>query len=327
MIKHTIAFDINGNDNGSRAAIDAAFEFASKNKDIKINLIGDFTEDFQQKTPSNIEFFLNKNVPSNPKNFKKTLRESTSMNQAIDMVNSGVAQSILSSGDSGSYVATLTLKCKRITGISRPFFMPVANATNGEKFVFFDVGANLEVKSEWLVEWAKLGVIFAKVMFKKNNPKVTLLNIGTEDYKGLEETKEAHKTLLGNKNINYLGFNETRDLFRGYFDVGVIDGYGGNLVLKSYEGAIFTFVDALKSQIKTSLKYKFGGLLLKGAFKNIMKQLDYRNVGSAWVMGINALALKCHGSSDKKSYLAALNQLKEAMNLDLLTKLQKANND
>ncbi|VEU76280.1 phosphate acyltransferase PlsX [Mycoplasmopsis columboralis] len=322
MYKYTIAFDINGNDNGVMPAIEASQEFALKHPETKIVLVGNL-KNINLKLPQNIELVDNPNTPSDPKNIKQTLKENTSMNQAIDLYKTNQAQSILSCGDSGSYISALTLKLKRLPNVSRPAFMPVANAINGKKFVFLDVGANLEVKAEWLVEWANLASSFYKVMFNQENPRVALLNIGTEDYKGLEFTKEAHQLLKENSNINYLGFHETRDLFRGNFEVAVIDGYGGNLVLKSYEGAVFTFIDSLKESINKSFVRKIGALLMKRAFKDVMKQLDYRNVGSAWVIGVNAPALKTHGSSDKKSYLAALHQLQDAMEKDLISKLSE----
>ncbi|UUD36175.1 phosphate acyltransferase PlsX [Mycoplasmopsis citelli] len=323
MYKYSIGFDINGNDNGPVAALEAAKEFALANKDTKIVLVGDIQKLNIHNLPDNIKLIDNPNVPSDPKNLKQSLKENTSMNEIINLYESGAVQSLLSSGDSGSYISALTLKIRRLKGISRPAFMPVANAINGRKFVFLDVGANLDVKSQWLEEWAILASIFYKTMFNEPIPKVALLNIGVEDYKGLIPTKEAHENLKNNRNINYLGFQETRDLFRGYFDVAIIDGYGGNLVLKSYEGAVLTLIDSLKSSINKTLKRKIGGLLVKDAFKDVMKILDYRNVGSAWVLGVNCLALKTHGSSDKKSYLSALNQLKDALKKDLLNKIVK----
>ncbi|UUM19778.1 MULTISPECIES: phosphate acyltransferase PlsX [unclassified Mycoplasma] len=323
MYKYSIGFDVNGNDNGPREAYQAACEFAQANKDIKLVLVGDLKNTNIDNLPNNIELITNLNVPSDPKNIKQTLRENTSMNQMIDLYKQGKIDSLLSSGDSGSYISALTLKIGRLNGVSRPAFMPVANAINGQKFIFLDVGANLEVKSQWLEEWALLGSLFYKTMFNELFPKVTLLNIGVEDYKGSESVQQAHANLKTNPKINYVGFQETRDLFRGYFNVAIIDGYGGNLVLKSYEGAVLTLIDSLKSSINKNLKRKLGGLLVKSAFKDVMKILDYRNVGSAWVVGVKCLALKAHGSSDQKSYLSALNQLKDAMEKDLLNKMLK----
>ncbi|QNM93943.1 phosphate acyltransferase PlsX [Mycoplasma sp. Pen4] len=322
--KHTIVFDVNGNDKGVLECFLAAQEFANNNPTYKIKLVGDVAELKELNNFANIELIENKNKPTDPKNIRKTLQENTSMNQAIEILKNNEADGIISSGDSGSYLSALTLKMKRLQNVSRPAFMPVANAINGQKFVFMDVGANLETKPEYLIEWAKLASAFYQTMFATNYPRVALLNIGTEDYKGPEATKKAHQYLTNDKSINYVGFHETRDVFRGHYDVAIIDGYAGNIMLKSYEGAISTFKDTLKTSIMSKLKYKLGALLLKGAFKEVAATLDYRSVGSAWVVGVNALAVKTHGASDKKAYLSGLNSLKNAIENNLLNKLQKA---
>ncbi|RIV16682.1 phosphate acyltransferase PlsX [Mycoplasmopsis gallopavonis] len=320
MIKHKIAFDLNGNDNGQAAGYAAAFEFAKNNPSFELTLIGDFENTTSPLT--NLILVNNIAVPSNPKDLRSTLRENTSMNYAIDLAKQNKVDAILSSGDSGSYISGLTMKLGRLNGVSRPAFMPVCSAINGRKFLFMDVGANLVVKPEYLVEWAKLGSQFYKVMFNEQKPKVALLNIGTEDYKGHDFAIEANSQLKNQSEINYIGFQETRDLFRGNIDVAIIDGYGGNLVLKSYEGAIFTFKDLLKERIISKTIRKIGAILLKGAFKEASQVLDYRNVGSAWVIGVNTVAIKAHGSSDKLAYSSALNVIKEALEKDLLNKLK-----
>nr|WP_318031432.1 hypothetical protein [Mycoplasmopsis bovis] len=115
------------------------------------------------------------------------------------------------------------------------------------------------------------------------NPRVSLINIGTEDYKGLEIVKEASQLLKDNKFINYIGYTEPRYLLDGATDVAVIDGYGGNLVLKSLEGAILSFKNLLKDKIMAKPIRKFGYLFLKGAFKDVAETLDYRNVGAALI--------------------------------------------
>ncbi|QGZ97780.1 phosphate acyltransferase PlsX [Mycoplasma sp. NEAQ87857] len=322
-----IVFDINGNDNGPFAAYQAAKGFALKNQNFEIILVGDTSNLDLTNKPNNITLIENKNVQSDPKNLRQAMKEDCSMNVAIEILKNNQADAILSSGDSGCYISALTFKCGRIPNVSRPAFMPVCNATNGNKFLFLDVGANLVVKPEYLYEWAVLATSFYQVMFNKSNPSVTLLNIGTEEYKGNEVVKEANTLLKNDSSLNYVGFNETRDLFKGKVDIALIDGYGGNLVLKSYEGAIFTFVDLLKNRIKSSFIRKIGASIIKGAFKETAKVLDYRNVGCAWVFGVNALAIKTHGSSDALSYTSALNNIKEALEKDLLTKLKGSVNE
>lgn len=329
---YRIAFDVNGNDNGVSAAVSASVQFLKDNDDYEIILVGDESSiNVELKKiegiPDSLRIVNNPNLPSDVKNIHKSLRENTSMNTAIDLVVDGKADAVISSGDSGTYLACATFKLKRLQGVSRSAFMPLMPTVVGRKFLLLDVGANIECKSEYLVEWAKIANVYARTLLNIVNPIVSLINIGTEDYKGLEIVKEASQLLKDNKFINYIGYTEPRYLLDGATDVAVIDGYGGNLVLKSLEGAILSFKNLLKDKIMAKPIRKFGYLFLKGAFKDVAETLDYRNVGAAWLIGLNGLSIKCHGNSDTKAYLGALNQIKLVIKNNVLEAIKKELND
>ncbi len=329
---YRIAFDVNGNDNGVSAAVGASVQFLKDNDDYEIILVGDESSiNVELKKiegiPDSLRIVNNPNLPSDVKNIHKSLRENTSMNTAIDLVVDGKADAVISSGDSGTYLACATFKLKRLQGVSRSAFMPLMPTVVGRKFLLLDVGANIECKSEYLVEWAKIANVYARTLLNIVNPRVSLINIGTEDYKGLEIVKEASQLLKDNKFINYIGYTEPRYLLDGATDVAVIDGYGGNLVLKSLEGAILSFKNLLKDKIMAKPIRKFGYLFLKGAFKDVAETLDYRNVGAAWLIGLNGLSIKCHGNSDTKAYLGALNQIKLVIKNNVLEAIKKELND
>lgn len=329
---YRIAFDVNGNDNGVSAAVSASVQFLKDNDDYEIILVGDESSiNVELKKiegiPDSLRIVNNPNLPSDVKNIHKSLRENTSMNTAIDLVVYGKADAVISSGDSGTYLACATFKLKRLQGVSRSAFMPLMPTVVGRKFLLLDVGANIECKSEYLVEWAKIANVYARTLLNIVNPRVSLINIGTEDYKGLEIVKEASQLLKDNKFINYIGYTEPRYLLDGVADVAVIDGYGGNLVLKSLEGAILSFKNLLKDKIMAKPIRKFGYLFLKGAFKDVAETLDYRNVGAAWLIGLNGLSIKCHGNSDTKAYLGALNQIKLVIKNNVLEAIKKELND
>ncbi|WP_416738043.1 phosphate acyltransferase PlsX [Mycoplasmopsis meleagridis] len=323
---YKIAFDLNGNDNGIKAGLIASKIFIKNNSNFELFLIGNEKEIrtfFKNNIPANIKIIDNDLVASDKKNIRQSLHEKTSMNLAFDLLAEKKVNAILSSGDSGLYLSAATLKLKRLEGVSRAAFMPIMPTIKGEKFLLLDVGANIDTKAQYIYEWSLIAKEFAKYLLKKVNPRISLINIGTEIYKGLEIIKEANLLLKENKNINYRGFIETRDILRATTDVALIDGYGGNLVLKSLEGAILSFKDLLKSKIKAKFIRKIGYLLLKGAFKDVAETLDYRNVGAAWVIGVNGVVIKSHGSSDDKAYLGALNQVKIALENDILNKVKK----
>ncbi|MGZ9756262.1 phosphate acyltransferase PlsX [Mycoplasma sp. 4423] len=319
-----IVLDANGLDLGVNVAYNAAAKFVNNYQDVQIILVGNFDKSIN-KHP-NIQIIYNPNKPSNPRNIRASLKENNSMNAAINIINENKADGVISGGDSGSYIAALTFKLKRIDNVSRPAFMPIITCLNDEKLLLLDVGANLEVKSEYLYEWAKLASAFHTTMFNKQNPTVSLLNVGVEEYKGLQVVREAQSLIESDQKLNYIGFSETRNLLAGNINVGLIDGYGGNLVIKSYEGAVISFKQAIKQRVKQSFFAKLGALLLKPSFKKIAQKLDFRNVSNAWVLGINALALKIHGAADELSIYIALKQMHNAISKDLLNKLKVALN-
>ncbi|WP_338822412.1 phosphate acyltransferase PlsX [Mycoplasmopsis felifaucium] len=325
---YKIAFDINGNDNGIKPSIEATVAFLKQNPSYEIILIGPEEEilkqfDKKHNKPDNLKIINNPNQPSDKKNFHKSLRENTSMNTALDLVANNEADAVLSSGDSGTYLACATFKLKRLNGVSRSAFMPLMPTIVGRKFLLLDVGANIETKSEYLVEWAKIANIYAKALLNLTAPRISLINIGTESYKGLQIVQEANEILKEDKSLNYIGYVESREILEGTTDVAVIDGYGGNLVLKSLEGAVLSFKNLLKSKIMLKPIRKLGYLLAKGAFHDVAETLDYRNVGAAWVIGLNGVAIKCHGNSDSKAYMGALGQIKMVLEKRVLDEVKK----
>lgn len=323
---YKIAFDINGNDNGINSALAATKLFLKTNKNYAIILVGpkaEIEKYYGKNMPENLEIIDNSSVPSDVKNIRQSLRENTSMNVALDLVANKKANAALSSGDSGTYLAAATFKVKRLEGISRAAFMPLMPTITGRKFLLLDVGANLETTSDYLVEWTKIANSFARVLLKNLAPRCALINIGTEDYKGTELIREANSKLKEQHQLNYIGFQEPRDLLNGVCDVAVIDGYGGNLILKSLEGAILSFKNLLTSKIKLKPIRKLGYLLARGAFKDVAETLDYRNVGAAWIAGVNGVVIKSHGSSDEKAYYGALNQIKLALDNHILSEVKK----
>lgn len=324
---YKIGFDVNGNDNGVKAAVKATLTFLRNNQNYKIFLIGNKKEIdcFITEKDKNLNFQIidNSNSVLDTTNLRNSLKENSSMNQMLDMLANNEIDACLSSGDSGTYLASSSFRVKRLEGVSRAAFMPLMPTILGRKFLLLDVGANLETKSNYLYEWAKIANVYAKVLLNNDYPRISLVNIGTEDYKGPVVTREAAELIKADQSLNYQGFIEPRALMNGLCDVAVIDGYGGNLVLKSLEGAMLSFKNLLKSKIMLKSIRKLGYLLAKGAFVDVAETLDYRNVGAAWVAGVNGIVIKSHGGSDDKAYLGALGQIKLALENKILDKVKE----
>lgn len=325
-MKH-IAFDVMRNKYEIKDAILAVEEFLKKNSNYKITLVGDENLIKPLIThPDRIEIFHEPNLSKKTDNYRALIKEKNSMNTALDLVNENKVDAVLSAGESGNYLSCATLKIKRLQNVNRPAFMPmIPQLPDNKYFLLLDAGANLEVKAEYFVQWAHIAKEFYKVLFNEsNNPRVSILNIGKLDNKGFGYHIEANVLLKKDQSINYQGFIEGRDGLEGKTDIILADGYAGNIFLKTMEGTVLTFGKLLKTQIKSGFWSKIGGLILKPTFAKVKEKFDYRNVGAAWVIGLNAPILKSHSASDKKAFLGALNQIKLALDNDVLNKIKKS---
>jgi len=233
-------------------------------------------------------------------------KKDSSLVKALNLVKSGDADAIISAGSTGAFLAGCTLIVGRIKGIDRPALAPVVP---GEKspFMIIDCGANAECKPNYLLQFGLMGKIYFENILKVDNPSIGLVNIGTEEEKGNELTKAAHK-LLKESNLNFVGNVEAREIPSGDVNVLVCDGFTGNVILKLYEGAVGTIFSILKTRIMGSFKTKLGGMLLKSVFKKFKKDFDYKEYGGAAFLGVNGICIKAHGSSDAKAFKNAIKQ-------------------
>ncbi len=321
----TIAFDVMGNDNGVKPAVLSAQEFVKKNPNFKIILVGSETQIKKHlKNYKNIEILNVAKIASVKKGAMVIRDKNTSMYKAIELVKNKKADAVISSGSSAGYIAYSTIMLKRLKGVSRPAFMPIFPSTvKNKRFVVMDVGATLEVDARLMHSWAKLGVIFAKSILKTKKPKVNILNIGTEPKKGMAHHQEAATIFSKDKKINFKGFIEPKEILNYKTDVLITDGYAGNIMLKTIEGTAGTISKFLKKEFKKNPIRLIGALLSRGGFKALKNTLDFRNVGGAWVMGIDGIVIKAHGSSDKYAFMGALNQVVQAINSQALIKMKR----
>jgi glycerol-3-phosphate acyltransferase PlsX len=233
-------------------------------------------------------------------------KKDSSLVKALNLVKSGDADAIISAGSSGAFLAGCTLIVGRIKGIDRPALAPVLPGKNGP-FMIIDSGANAECKPHYLVQFGLMGKTYFENILKVANPSVGLVNIGSEEEKGNELSKSAHK-LLKEANLNFIGNVEAREIPSGDVKVLVCDGFVGNVILKLYEGAVANIFDILKTGIMSSFRTKLGGILLKPVFKKFKKDFDYKEYGGAAFLGVNGICIKAHGSSDAKAFKNAIKQ-------------------
>ncbi|MBW9156377.1 phosphate acyltransferase PlsX [Clostridium tagluense] len=233
-------------------------------------------------------------------------KKDSSLVKALNLVKSGDADAIISAGSTGAFLAGSTLIVGRIKGIDRPALAPIMPGKNGP-FMIIDCGANAECKPHYLVQFGLMGKTYFENILKISNPSVGLVNIGTEEEKGNELSKSAHK-LLKEANLNFVGNVEAREIPTGDTNILVCDGFVGNVILKLYEGAVANIFDILKTGIMSSFRTKLGGMLLKPVFKKFKADFDYKEYGGAAFLGVNGICIKAHGSSDAKAFKNAIKQ-------------------
>ena len=255
-------------------------------------------------------------------------KKDSSMVVALRMLAEGQGDACISAGSTGALLTGATLIVKRVKGIRRAAMGPVMPNKAGGKTVILDCGANAECTPEFLLQFGIVGSLYAQKYLNVAQPKVGLLNIGTEDSKGTDLQKQAYKLLQEAADqglIDFVGNVEARDVPLGAVDVVVCDGFAGNVLLKSIEGTAMFMGSLMKNRIfKRNFFSKLGYLLCKPGVDEVMKMLDYREIGGTQFLGIKKPVIKAHGSSDALAFRNAVKQAMDAANTDISSELETA---
>ena len=252
-------------------------------------------------------------------------RKNSSMVVGLKMLADGQGDAFVSAGSTGALLTGATLLVKRVKGIRRAAMGPAMPNKAGGKTVILDCGANAECTPEFLLQFGLVGSLYAKKQLGVENPRVGLLNIGTEDSKGTELQKQAY-TLLKEASqqglVNFVGNVEARDVPLGAVDVIVCDGFAGNVLLKSIEGTAMFMGSMMKKMFKKNVLSKLGYLLCASGVKDMMKLLDYREIGGTPFLGIRKPVIKAHGSSDALAFRNAVKQAADTASADISGELE-----
>lgn len=240
-----------------------------------------------------------------------------SMAIGIDLVKNGEADAFVTAGNTGAAMATAYFRLGTIEGVDLPALAPVFPTAAGS-CVVLDIGANPEVKPKNLYQFAILGSIYAEKVRGVKNPRVGLISNGEEEGKGNQNVKEA-TPLLKSAGLNFVGNVEGKEVIGGKVDVAVIDGFAGNIMLKTSEAVAKLIVDKIKEAIKTGGPLAMlGGLLVKPALGKIKKLLDPSEEGAAPLLGVNGLVFIGHGRSDETAIKNAIRVAKHAAEAQVL---------
>jgi glycerol-3-phosphate acyltransferase PlsX len=259
------------------------------------------------------------------------MKKESSMIKAISLLRTEKDISgMVSTGATGALIAAATLRIGRIRGIRRPAFCPILPTMTGGIVGICDSGANVDITAEMLVQQAIIGTAYLRHAFGVENPRVAMLNVGTESEKGDALRKEAYPMLSACDKINFVGNMESRDLLSGSYDLIVCDGFSGNVLAKTAEGTAMELLKMLKREIYKKWKYKLGALLMKNMFADIKEFMNYQNYGGSVLLGCEKTVVKGHGSSNAKAISVCINQAYKmsagAMNREIEEALKERNN-
>jgi glycerol-3-phosphate acyltransferase PlsX len=308
-----ISIDGMGGDHAPGIVVEGLEAFARLRPDLDFLLHGDeaqlkpLLEKAPTASPRTTVRHTDRAVPMDAKP-AQMLRQGkgSSMWNAIEAVKSGEAIAAVSAGNTGALMAQSKLILRTVEGLHRPALVASWPTRTGVSAVL-DLGADIAADAEQLVEFAIMGVAFARAVHKKDNPSVALLNIGSEELKGHESIREAARLIRASSlNMNFHGFVEGDDLGKGTADVVVTDGFTGNVALKTAEGIARMLTDLLRESLKSTLLSKIGAMLAMSALKQFGAKLDPRRVNGAVFLGLNGVVVKSHGGTDGFGFCQAI---------------------
>ncbi len=322
-----IAIDAMGGDNAPKSNVEGAILAAERFNDIEIILVGQ-EEEISKYMPQNVpktisiinatEIIYTEDEPVKAVRRKKD----SSLVVASQLVKEDKADAVISAGNTGALMTAGLLIAGRLKGIERPALASVLPTAGKNGVLLLDMGANMDPTSEQLCQYAMMGKIYAEQVLNISNPRIGLLNVGTEDTKGNNLMKTTFP-LLKQLPINFVGNIEARDIPAGICDVLVCDGFTGNVVLKLTEGLASSIFNVIKIELTSNTISKLGALILKPAFKNIKKGMDYTEVGGAPLLGVNGAFIKAHGSSNAKAIMNAIRQARLFLIGEVKDKIEK----
>ncbi len=238
-------------------------------------------------------------------------KKDSSMVVGMELVRRGEADAFVSVGNTGGVLAAALLHLGRIKGVKRPALSTIFPTRTGHCFML-DIGANADVKPEYLYQFATMGAAYAELILGFKNPRVGLVSIGEEPGKGNQLVQEAFD-LLAHSTLNFIGNVEGKDIPRGLADVVVTDGFTGNVIIKLGEGVAGLLMEVLEEEIRRRPLAMAGALLAKGAFSAVKGRLDYRKYGGGALLGVDGVVIVGHGRSDATAVAKAIEVAHQAV--------------
>ena len=322
-----IAIDAMGCDNAPKSIISGALKAINHFHDLQIILVGDEKKVRPHLLTSDsgrISIIHTEDVIEATDEPVRAVRrkKNASMVLMANEVKEGRADACISAGNTGALMTAGLFIVGRIDGIDRPALSPTLPTIGGNGFVLLDVGANVDAKPDHLLQYGIMGSVYAEKVLGISNPKVGLLNVGTEEKKGNELTKQSFQ-LLTESSVHFVGNVEARDLLEGVADVVVTDGFTGNVALKTIEGTALSIFKMLKSSLTSNFKSKVAASILRPQLVGLKNKMDYSEYGGAGLFGLKSPVIKAHGSSDETAIFNAIRQAREMVEKNVTETIRK----
>lgn len=310
-----IAVDVMGGDHAPEVVIQGIERARDQWSDLNFLLFGDLAKMKQLVQDSTrLELFSAASVITNEDEPVRAVRrkKDSSMVLAAKAVREGQADALFSLGNTGALLATGIFIIGRIKGVARPALMPTLPTINPGKVTnLLDAGANAESKANYLEQWAVMGAIYARDIRNVDQPRIALLNNGTEADKGDQLHQDVYQWLQANQDLNFIGNLEAGSLLRDQADVVVSDGFTGNAVLKATEGMSSLLLQEIKQALTSNgVRAKLGGLMIKPALGQIKQHFSTASNGGAVLLGVKAPVIKTHGSSKAEAVYYTVGQIR-----------------
>jgi glycerol-3-phosphate acyltransferase PlsX len=325
----TIAIDAMSGDYGLSTVIPAVLAQLKNEPQLAFILVGDplLIEEYLQQAsvcpserlriwPASQVVFMDESPTGALRN-----KKDSSLRVAIDLVHQGLAQAVVSAGNTGALMATARYVLKMLSQIERPALMATLPTENEQGVTLLDLGANVDCTPLQLLQFALMACVYLQVIENKANPSVGLLNIGVEETKGNELVKAANRLFTECTYLNYVGYVEADSLFKGATDIVVCDGFVGNSVLKASEGVAKLVIEVLKASFSRNTLNKIRGLLAKPALNVLKSKIDPDIHNGSCLLGLNGIVIKSHGSANAHAFEFAIQKAKLAVSQKLSEKI------
>ncbi|MEO0141878.1 MAG: phosphate acyltransferase PlsX [candidate division WOR-3 bacterium] len=248
-------------------------------------------------------------------------KKNSSLGILFKLLKNKEIDALVSAGNTGAIMGFSIFELGTIEGMSRPG-LAITLPTETGYSVMIDVGANIKPKPDDFVNYALMGSVFATIAINKENPKVALLNVGTESVKGDEIRQRAYQ-ILKETRCNFIGNIEGNDIMKGFADVIVCDGFTGNVILKFSEGIVDVLWRMLKERVDAAMRRKFGQFLVKPAIKDLKAKFSYEEYGGGILLGVMGIVIVCHGHSSPGALKNAIKMAKRCVEFNVVDEIRK----